>query len=103
MFDKLYAIGKGFNRRFADGNSPFQVMTRLLEEGGELAAEVNHFEGMGVKREKHGEPDKAHLAREVAQVIACALQLAMYYHVEGELEAAIDHTYERLKQEGWIE
>jgi NTP pyrophosphatase (non-canonical NTP hydrolase) len=33
-------------------------MTRLLEECGELAKEVNHFEGTGIKRQKYGEPDK---------------------------------------------
>ena len=50
--EKLYAICRGLNHRFADGDAPFQIMTRLLEECGELAEQVNHFEGKGVKREK---------------------------------------------------
>ena len=102
MLDQLYSIGKGYNRRFG-GNSPFQVMTRLLEECGELAAEVNHFEGMGVKREKHGDPDKQHLAKEIQQVLVCALQLALHYQVEAELEDTILRSVERMKQEGLIE
>ena len=103
MLDRLYLIGQGLSRRFTDGNNPFQVVTRLLEEGGELAAEVNHFEGMGVKREKHGDPDKQHLAKEIAHVMVCALQLALYYHVETELDETIERSVERLRQEGFIE
>jgi NTP pyrophosphatase (non-canonical NTP hydrolase) len=38
-------------------------MTRLLEESGELAQQVNHFEGAGVKREKYGEPDGKNLPK----------------------------------------
>jgi NTP pyrophosphatase (non-canonical NTP hydrolase) len=45
MLDKLLAICRGFNRRFPDGYNPYQIMTRLLEESGELAKEVSHFEG----------------------------------------------------------
>lgn len=37
MYEKLLAITHGLNRRFPDGNHPFQIMTRLLEESGELA------------------------------------------------------------------
>ena len=51
--EKLSAIRRGLNRRFPDGNDPFQIMTCLLEEGGELAEHVNHL-GKSVKREKHG-------------------------------------------------
>ena len=103
MLDNLWAISKGLSRRFPDGNTPFQTLTRLLEECGELAAQVNQFEGMGVKREKHGEPDRAHLAKEIRDVMVCALQIALHYQVEAELEAIIERSYERMQQEGWIE
>lgn len=56
--DKLLPITQGLNRRFTVGNNPFEIATRLLEECGELAKEINHFEGRGVKREKYGEPNK---------------------------------------------
>jgi formate hydrogenlyase subunit 6/NADH:ubiquinone oxidoreductase subunit I len=48
-------------------------MARLLEERGELAEQVNHFEGTGVKRDKHGRPDKAKLAKEVQECKSCRL------------------------------
>lgn len=75
--EKLHAITRGPDRHFPDGNDPFQMMTRLLEESGELAQMVNHFEGKGVKREKYGEPDNAKLAKEVMEVLRCALQIAI--------------------------
>ncbi len=100
--DKLLAITHGLNRRFPDGDNPYQIMTRLLEESGELAQQVNHFEGNGVKRQKYGEPDKAHLAKEIFDVMNCALQIAIRYHVESELLALIEERYERMKRERLI-
>lgn len=100
---KLPALTLALNRRFPDGNDPFEMMTRLLEESGELAQQVNHFEGKGVKRDKYGEPDKAKMAKEVMDIMRCALQVAMYYGIEKELQAVIDDRYERAKAEGLIE
>ena len=74
-------------------------MPRLLEEAGELAEQVNHFEGSGVKHEKHGEPDKAKLAKAVQDVMRCALQIVTYYSIEKELEASIEKAYQRVKEE----
>jgi predicted O-methyltransferase YrrM/NTP pyrophosphatase (non-canonical NTP hydrolase) len=100
--DKLIAVTGGYAHRFPDGEEPFQMMTRLLEECGELAQQVNHFEGSGVKREKHGEPDRAALANEIKQTVVCALRVAQYYGVEKELEDSIAWSYRRLKEEGHI-
>lgn len=102
MLDKLPAITIGTNHRFPKGNDPFQMMTRLLEECGELAQEVNHFEGTGIKLQKYGEPDKNRLAKEVMDVLRGALQVAMYYGIEDELQSAIENSYKRLKQEGYL-
>ena len=101
--EKLYAITLGLNRRFPDGNDPFQMMTRLLEEGGELAQMVNHFEGTGIKQEKYGLPDKTKLAKEVMDLLRCTLQIAIYYGVEAELENKINDSYEKMKIEGSIQ
>jgi NTP pyrophosphatase (non-canonical NTP hydrolase) len=102
MMQRLLAINIGLVCRFPDHNEPFQIMTRLLEECGELAEQVNHFEGTGVKREKYGEPDKAKLAKEVQDVLRCVLQIAHHYGIERELEASIENSYQRLKAEGFI-
>lgn len=99
--DKLYSITHGLNRRFPNGNDPFQIMTRLLEESGELAQMVNHFEGTGIKREKYGQPDKAKLAKEIMDLMRCGLQIAIYYGLE--LENKINESYTKMKTEGLIE
>jgi len=103
MLDKLIPITQGLNRRFSDGGHPFQIATRLLEECGELAKEINHFEGQGIKRQKYGRPDKGHLAKEVQDVIGAALQIALHYQIMDELDITIEQSYQRLKEEGWID
>lgn len=100
--DKLYAITLGLHRRYPSGNHPFQMMTRLLEESGELAQTVNHFEGTGIKVEKYGLPDKAKLAKEVVDLLRCGLQIAIYYGIQKELEITINESYEKMKAEGLI-
>jgi NTP pyrophosphatase (non-canonical NTP hydrolase) len=55
-----------------------------------------------VKNQKHGEPDKAKLAKEVQDVLRCALQIAQYYGIEPELEASIEKSYQRVKAEELI-
>jgi NTP pyrophosphatase (non-canonical NTP hydrolase) len=103
MYDKLKLINQALNARFPDGGNPFQLVTRLAEECGEVAREVNHFEGTGVKAEKHGAPDKQHLAKEIRDVLLCALQIAEYYGVEAELEDVVNTSIERARAEGLIE
>ena len=102
MLDKLRATTAGLNRRFPDGNDPFQIMTRLLEECGELAQQVNHFESSGVKREKHGEPDRARMAKAIMDVLRCVFQLIAYYDVEADVAEKLESAYQRLKQEDYI-
>ncbi len=103
MWEKLVAAVKGYNHRFGESQDPFQIMTRLVEECGELAQQVNNFEGMGVKRQKMGEPDRGDLSAEIVQVMGTAMALGVYYGVEPEMRAYIDLTYQRLKSEGHIQ
>lgn len=103
MLNDLKRINDGLRKKFPNGNEPFQMVTRLAEEVGELAAEVNHFEGSGVKREKHGEPDKAKLAGEVKNVLTSALQIAEHYGAEKELQDSIATSLAKLRSQGLIE
>lgn len=100
--EKLYLLAKGYTNRFPNGNEPYQITTRLLEECGEVASEVNHFEKSGIKSLKHGEPSKQHLADEIKQAVNALLQLAVYYNVENELEKSIDISLEKMKNENLI-
>lgn len=103
MIDKLYKIARALNTKFPDGNNPFMIVTRLAEECGEVASQVNHFEGKGVKVEKLGAPDKDKLAKELQDVIRAILHLALYYDVQAELQASVDNSYRRVVAEGLID
>jgi NTP pyrophosphatase (non-canonical NTP hydrolase) len=103
MIDKLYKIAEGLNTRFPRGNDPFAIVTRLAEECGEVAAEVNHFEGQGVKAEKAGPPDRRKLAKEIQDVMRAALHLALYYDLQIELEESVDESYRRIIDAGLVE
>lgn len=102
MLDSALIMAKGMNNRFPGGNSPYEIMTRLLEECGEVAAEVNHFENSGTKRQRHGEPSKEKLAREVRDVLNAVMQLVIYYDIEEDVKQAIETSISRLMAEGHI-
>ena len=97
--EKLFELARCYTSRFPDGNTPYQIVTRLLEECGEVASEVNHFEASGIKIQKKGPPSKEALAGEIKQAINALIQLAQYYEVENELIASINDSIERRKKE----
>jgi NTP pyrophosphatase (non-canonical NTP hydrolase) len=103
MIDRLYKIAKGLNIKFPDGNEPFMIITRLAEECGEVAAEVNHFERKGVKVERLGAPDRKKFAKELQDVMRAVLHLALYYGLEDELAKSVDESYRRVVSEGLVE
>jgi NTP pyrophosphatase (non-canonical NTP hydrolase) len=102
LIDTLLSIASGYARRFPAGDEPFQMMTRLLEECGELAQQVNHFERTGVKVNKYCEPDRTKLAKEVHDCLICVLQVARHYGIEKEVEQSLQSAYQRLLSEGHI-
>ncbi|HEX8681568.1 MAG TPA: hypothetical protein VF707_04590 [Ardenticatenaceae bacterium] len=103
VFDKLPLVSRGLTRKFPRGDDPFQLMTRLLEECGELAQEVNRFEGSGIKHEKHGAPNRERLTEEASHALRALFQIVQYYQMEEEVAAALEATYERLQQAGYID
>jgi NTP pyrophosphatase (non-canonical NTP hydrolase) len=72
-------------------------MTRLAEEVGELAQQVNHHESQGMKTEKHGQPSKEKLAKEVQDVIRCALQVSRHYGLEEIIESQINERVSQIQ------
>lgn len=101
--ERFYKMVQASNKRFPNGVEPFQMVSRLLEECGEVAAEVNLWEDSGLKRQKHGEPKKENLANELRQAMVELFKIADYYHVGQELEASIQASLQRSKEEGLIE
>ena len=103
-FQKLYKIVEGLNKRFPGGDDPFRILARLLEESGELAQEIHHFEGIGRKRQIHPEPpNKDHLAKECMDIFTAVLHVAKHYNVEQELSDRIDKHYQMVVSEGLVE
>ena len=101
--EKLYKMVEASNKRFPNGVEPYQMATRLLEECGEIAAEINLWEDSGLKRQKHGEPKKENIANEIRQAMVELVKIAKYYNVEKELEESIETSLERSREEGLIE
>ena len=88
--EKFYKMVEASNKRFPDGVQPFQMATRLLEECGEIAAEINHWEDSGLKRQKRGEPRKENLANELRQAMVELFKIAVYYSVNLSLQCSRD-------------
>lgn len=101
-FGRLLLNVAGLNAKFPDGNEPFQIMTRLCEEAGELAKAVNHIEGSGIKIEKCGPPDRAHLAEEIHHLLRAALGVAIHYGLIEDVKRSIDRSNARLRSDGYL-
>ena len=71
-----------------------------MEECGELAAEVHHFEGFKAKRKYP--PDKDRLAKECMDILAATLHLVMLHGIEAELEARVDKHCQMVIDEGLV-
>lgn len=100
---RFYKLVEASNKKFPRGVEPYQMVARLLEECGEVAAEVNLWEDSGIKRLKHGEPKKEDLANELRQAITELFKLAAYYGVEKELEESIENSLNRSRAAGLID
>lgn len=101
--ERFYQMAEAQNKHFPKGVEPFQMTTRLLEECGEVASEINLWEDSGLKRQKHGDPKKEDLAGEIRQAMLELVKIAMYYHVEKELDESIEQALARAKAAGYIE
>ena len=101
--ERFYKMVEASNKRFPEGVKPFQMATRLLEECGEIASEINLWEDSGIKRQKHGDPKKEDIANEIRQAMVELVKIARYDHVEDELEASIQTSLECSKAEGLID
>lgn len=100
LIEKLHKICEGLNNRFSGNRDAFRILARLMEECGELAAEVHHFEGFKKKRDYP--PDKGRLAKECMDVLTATLHLAMLFGVQAELEARVDKHYQMVIGEGLV-
>ena len=83
--ERFYKMVEASNKRFPEGVKPFQMATRLLEECGEIASEINLWEDSGIKRQKHGDPKKEDIANEIRQAMVELVKIAWYYQCGGRI------------------
>lgn len=101
--ENLKKLAEGMNHRFPEGNEVFQITTRILEECGEVAQEVNRLEKSGTKVLRRGDGTKEDLAGEIKDAMNALMQLAIYYDAVELVQEAITKSIEQLKSEGYIE
>jgi NTP pyrophosphatase (non-canonical NTP hydrolase) len=102
-FDTLLKIVKGLNKKYPEGEDPFRIVTRLCEESGELASEINRMESIGSKIKKRGPPDRLELAKEVQDVIRCALAVVIHYDLLKEFDESLVSALTLLKKDGFTD
>ena len=101
-FTLLTDVVAALDLRFPNHNEPFARISRLAEESGELAGAVNHAEGMGIKNEKHGEPDLSNLVKEVEDVLRAAIGIAQHYGVLERVRDSIARHHASYREQGFI-
>lgn len=101
--ENLKKLAEGMNHRFPEGNEAFQITTRILEECGEVAKEVNRLKKSGTKVFRHGNGTKEDLAGEIKDAMNALMQLAIYYDAVDLVQESIAKSIEQLKSEGHIE
>ena len=89
-------------RRFPEGLEPFKMLARLLEESGELATEVQIWENEGLKRAKHGEPDRDRTAAEIVNVLTATLTIADHYDLLDAVSARVEIAISAAKANGHL-
>lgn len=92
LLDGLLVIVEAQKRRFPRGLDPFKMLSRLLEECGELATEVQVWEDEGLKRAKHGVPDRDRLAGEIVNVLTATLTVADHYDVMLDVAQRVERS-----------
>lgn len=101
--ERLLLIVEAQKRRFPEGLDPFKMTTRLLEECGELAGEVQIWEDEGLKRSKHGEPDRQRTAKEIMDVLTAALTIADHYGLVGEVAKRVELSIALATSDGLLD
>lgn len=71
-------------KQFPKGNDPFQIVSRICEEAGELAQATNHKEGIADKILRHGLPEEGKVSGEAMDLIQNVLALLVYYDLLDE-------------------
>jgi NTP pyrophosphatase (non-canonical NTP hydrolase) len=82
--------------------NPYVLLALLVQGSGTLAEAVHHMAGMGMKRDKHGEPTVERLTRAVDMVIVRTLVIADHYELREALRESIQTYYRNYQRDGFL-
>jgi NTP pyrophosphatase (non-canonical NTP hydrolase) len=105
---KLYNLTKRLPtslNEFDAANNPKNLVSYIIQTGvrsGQLASAINHAEGMGVKKEKHGDDSTKRVYERVYALIQLIAWMVVYFKAEAEFDAQVAVAYADYKEKGFI-
>ncbi len=100
--EMLMKIADAQTKRFPAGENPYKNVCRILEEAGEVAWEINHYERKGISVEKGSFQDKENLVLEAFQLCEVTCQLLQYFDLTQTFKDFIEGTYNKYIDDGYI-
>ena len=83
-------------------DDPFTLLAQLVGAAGAVAKVVHHLLGMGLKREKHGEPDLQNLEVAVVRVIDAVLRNATHHGHLDALHTSLQASYRAYQRDNFL-
>jgi NTP pyrophosphatase (non-canonical NTP hydrolase) len=102
LIEKVFTVAKAQSNRFPEGDYPFNIVSRLLEEGGEVAWELNHYARKGISIDRFNPDGKRELVYETYQVMIALCQLMQYFNLEDDLKKRMDEVHQEYLNKGYL-
>lgn len=102
LLNKISLIAQAQSKRFPNGDEPFKIMSRLLEECGEVSWELNHYERANVSVERNCKDNKENIVNEAFQVVMVLNQLLQYFDLSEDFVNKIEMVYKEFQDKGYI-
>lgn len=101
----VYALEADFSTKFTF-DYPDGILERIVFLGiasGELANAVNHAEGMGIKKEKHGKAVHHHVLEKAQKLVEIVLSTVQLFDVQAEFDSRATANYQDNQARGFID
>lgn len=99
---KISLVAQAQTKRFPNGDEPFKIVSRLLEESGEVSWELNHYERKNISFMRNCRDNKENLVTETYQVMIALNQLLQYYDLSDLFTRKIEEVYREYQDKGYI-
>lgn len=99
---KISLVAQAQTKRFPNGDEPFKIVSRLLEESGEVSWELNHYERNNISLMRNCRDNKENLITETYQVMIALNQLLQYYDLSDLFARKIEEVYKEYQDKGYI-